>query len=373
MAEVPYYAIKDIPTKRAIQALISEIAGLRKLVAASGGRVVVQESGGGGGGSGYVLPIAKSNVLGGIKVGPNLTIDSQTGVLSTHAPYSLPTASANTLGGVKVGNGLTITDGVLSANGGGGSTVSIQLPTGLTGIEIAKLTIDGTTYSIIAPSGGGGGGGGGGGTRPTQNQAVSAQYSGNPLSKTIFTSIGDLIIASVAYGKTGDPIGGLTGWTYLADIRVNTSLATRLSLYYTFATSISTTFSISVNTGYSPSSNCRVYLNSFSNAGTPIVYADNLRGANSDLTISLVKDTAISLFWAIHDQSPASSDKDYTSWVCSDNSVNLYFQSEASPRANICTVFDGRDTTSTYTLSTNQSGSVNQKIGGICIAIPAAS
>lgn len=33
--------------------------------------------------------------------------------------YSLPTASASTLGGVKVGSGLAISDGVLSATGGG--------------------------------------------------------------------------------------------------------------------------------------------------------------------------------------------------------------------------------------------------------------
>ena len=35
------------------------------------------------------------------------------------AAYELPTASATTLGGVKVGSGLSITDGVLSATGGG--------------------------------------------------------------------------------------------------------------------------------------------------------------------------------------------------------------------------------------------------------------
>lgn len=35
------------------------------------------------------------------------------------AAYELPTASATTLGGVKVGNGLSITNGVLSATGGG--------------------------------------------------------------------------------------------------------------------------------------------------------------------------------------------------------------------------------------------------------------
>ena len=35
--------------------------------------------------------------------------------------FALPTATSSVLGGIKVGTGLTITDGVLSANGSGGS------------------------------------------------------------------------------------------------------------------------------------------------------------------------------------------------------------------------------------------------------------
>ena len=71
-------------------------------------------------GSGYVLPIASAETLGGIKVGDNLTINSETGALSGPAAYTLPTASAGTLGGVKVGDGLAINaeTGVLSATGG---------------------------------------------------------------------------------------------------------------------------------------------------------------------------------------------------------------------------------------------------------------
>lgn len=43
------------------------------------------------------------------------------------SPYVLPTASANTLGGVKVGDGLSIdNNGVLSAEGGGGSVEVVQ-------------------------------------------------------------------------------------------------------------------------------------------------------------------------------------------------------------------------------------------------------
>jgi len=55
----------------------------------------------------YVLPTASSTVLGGIRVGTNLTITS--GLLSaTYTIYSLPTASATVLGGIRVGINLRI-------------------------------------------------------------------------------------------------------------------------------------------------------------------------------------------------------------------------------------------------------------------------
>ena len=62
------------------------------------------------------LPIASSTTLGGVKIGANLSIDSN-GILSTTAnSYSLPIASNTRLGGIKVGNNLTIdSNGVLSA------------------------------------------------------------------------------------------------------------------------------------------------------------------------------------------------------------------------------------------------------------------
>lgn len=66
--------------------------------------------------SAYTLPTASTSVLGGIKVGSNLTISN--GVLSAPTPtaaYSLPTASSSVLGGVKVGSNLSIANGVLSA------------------------------------------------------------------------------------------------------------------------------------------------------------------------------------------------------------------------------------------------------------------
>jgi prefoldin subunit 5 len=63
----------------------------------------------------YHLPIASETVLGGIKVGNNLTIEEDGTLNAESTEYTLPTASASTLGGVKVGNNLAINDGVLTA------------------------------------------------------------------------------------------------------------------------------------------------------------------------------------------------------------------------------------------------------------------
>lgn len=46
--------------------------------------------------------------------------------------YTLPTASAGTLGGVKIGSGITITEGVISAEGGGGGGITWNEVTGTT-------------------------------------------------------------------------------------------------------------------------------------------------------------------------------------------------------------------------------------------------
>ena len=84
----------------------------------------------------YTLPTASATVLGGIKVGSNLTIDANTGVLSAvQGSYTLPTASTTVLGGVKVdGTSITIDgNGVITANAGSTSP-SITDLTGTTGI-----------------------------------------------------------------------------------------------------------------------------------------------------------------------------------------------------------------------------------------------
>ncbi len=89
----------------------------------------------------YTLPTASATVLGGIKVGSNLTIDANTGVLSAvQGSYTLPTASTEVLGGVKI-DGTTITidgNGVITANAGS-TTPSIT-------------DLNGTTASVASGS-----------------------------------------------------------------------------------------------------------------------------------------------------------------------------------------------------------------------------
>ena len=75
-------------------------------------------SGGEGGGGSYVLPVASSDTLGGVKIGSGLTMSGDT-LSANPGGYTLPTASENVLGGVKIGSGITIDEnGVISVSGG---------------------------------------------------------------------------------------------------------------------------------------------------------------------------------------------------------------------------------------------------------------
>ena len=95
----------------------------------------------------YTLPTASPSVLGGIKIGQNLTIDAQ-GVLSAvQGNYTLPTASTTVLGGVKVdGTSITIDgNGVITANAGSTSP-SITTATG----TINNATVGYQTLNITS-------------------------------------------------------------------------------------------------------------------------------------------------------------------------------------------------------------------------------
>lgn len=112
-----------------------------------------------GGGSGYILPVASSEKLGGIKVGDRLTID-ENGVLSADEQggggetYTLPVASEQVLGGIKVGQNLTIEeDGTLNAQAGGGETYTLPVATPYTlgGVKIGEnlhITDDGVLSAV---------------------------------------------------------------------------------------------------------------------------------------------------------------------------------------------------------------------------------
>ena len=97
----------------------------------------------------YSLPIASATVLGGIKVGTNLSINATTGVLDATFTYTLPTASTTVLGGVKV-DGTTITingSGVIS----GANTYSLPTATAtiLGGVKIGGgVTITSGVISV---------------------------------------------------------------------------------------------------------------------------------------------------------------------------------------------------------------------------------
>jgi len=69
--------------------------------------------------SAYTLPPATTTVLGGIKVGANLTVAADGTLAAAAASYTLPAATATVLGGIKVGSGLSVAaDGTLTAGGG---------------------------------------------------------------------------------------------------------------------------------------------------------------------------------------------------------------------------------------------------------------
>lgn len=103
----------------------------------------------------YTLPIASASVLGGFKVGANLTINPTTGVLDANpGSYTLPIATDTTLGGIKIGSGLSIDgNGVVSATGGSTVPQIQDLPgttASLAADETGELNITGyKAYSLF--------------------------------------------------------------------------------------------------------------------------------------------------------------------------------------------------------------------------------
>ena len=97
------------------------------------------------------LPVASETVLGGIKVGDNLTIEPDGTLNATGSgggSYVLPPATETTLGGVKVGTGLHVEDdGTLSVTGGGSYELPVATADTLGGIKVGdnlEIESDGT-------------------------------------------------------------------------------------------------------------------------------------------------------------------------------------------------------------------------------------
>ena len=132
-------------TSSALNGYVKSVNGA---VPDSSGNVTISVSGGGSSGGNYTLPTASGTVLGGVKVGSGLTINTS-GVLSADvtsstltayakttdlsavaksgsyddlsnkptipAAYTLPNATSSTLGGVKVGSNISVsTNGTIS-------------------------------------------------------------------------------------------------------------------------------------------------------------------------------------------------------------------------------------------------------------------
>lgn len=100
---------------------------------------------GGEGGSVYELPVASTDVLGGVKVDGNTITINENGVISGSSNYELPVATTSVLGGVKP-DGTTITvdeNGIIS----GASTY--ELPKATT-TNLGGIMVDGTTITVNA-------------------------------------------------------------------------------------------------------------------------------------------------------------------------------------------------------------------------------
>ena len=98
--------------------------------------------------------IANANAIGGKAPVQHTHTKSQ---ITDLTDYTLPTASASTLGGVKVGAGLSISNGVLSANGGGSGEPAEYLKSASVSGNTLTLTKKDNSTVVFTPTTGGGG------------------------------------------------------------------------------------------------------------------------------------------------------------------------------------------------------------------------
>ena len=162
--------------------------------------------------SDYILPTATANTLGGVKIGDNINID-------TNSHISVPIATDSNVGLVKAGTGLAVSpDGTLTATG------TYELP------EATKTTLGGVYMDdeLSTTS-----------THPVQNSVVSLEFqeldgditSLNGTVSDLSTTVEDL---STTVGNLGTTVGNLSGTVtnqgnHISTIQGNiTSLGTRV-------------------------------------------------------------------------------------------------------------------------------------------------
>ena len=142
--------------------------------------------------SDYTLPIASPSTIGGVKIGDNISEESD-------GTISVPIASESTAGVIKVGQNLTIeSDGTLNAQAGGSSYVLPQATT----VTLGGVYVDATMSSSS--------------TNPVQNRVINSQLStisGNV--QNLSTSLGNLSTTvgnlSITVGSQGDSITANAG------------------------------------------------------------------------------------------------------------------------------------------------------------------
>ena len=104
----------------------------------------------------YHLPIASDTVLGGIKVGNNLTIEEDGTLNAESTEYNLPAATSESLGGIIVGSALKITDGILAVDCDqaldGSSTRPVRNSTVTSNINILSTNLTNTSNTVTTLS-----------------------------------------------------------------------------------------------------------------------------------------------------------------------------------------------------------------------------
>lgn len=129
----------------------------------------------------YILPTASSSVLGGVKIGDNINID-------TTGHISVPVATESTVGLVKAGTGLAVSsDGTLTATG------TYDLP------EATKTTLGGVYMDDELSTSS---------THPVQNAVVSLELQ--ELSGNLTTLSGTVSGLSTTVGNMSTTVGNLS-------------------------------------------------------------------------------------------------------------------------------------------------------------------